>query len=593
MADLLEDHSPLQINTQGRYKGGNFVIVGRVQYQYAEGVWNEWHILFSNGKSGWLSEASGSYVISFQVPKFETYVNLASYQINDPIIITGQQFRVVTVESAKCIAGEGEIPFKIIPGEINAIIDCTNESSFASIDFSETPPMLFLGEQVELHTLSLKHLKEGMISNPNVKAKSFNCPVCAGSVEVNVLSTKSIVCGSCASVLDVSNKNVEILSKYQVVTKLQPRIELGSVGAFEGADYKVIGFMRKQVVASRYSGAWDEYLLHNSMHGFRWLTASYGHWNFVKPLQKSPAVNRNMNNGASSVFLYKKYKHFEKYRAKVNFVLGEFYWRVTFDDVIEVNDFVAPPSILSQESSGKEVTWSHGEYLTPLEVEEAFKFTFKLPEPSGISANQPSVYQKESSDFLQAMVGFMVIGLILHLCFVMLSSSRIVLDTVANFSQDWGGNPTFNSETFKIEGRESNLIIRQSTNVDNSWVATDLTLIEKNTGKSYRSAREMGYYSGYDSDGRWTEGSRESEVEFSSIPAGEYYLIVEPYTDKYQKSDVYDHIRIYRDMPQWSNLYLLWLFLIIIPSIFFYLKYRFEVKRWENSDHPLTTYDEE
>lgn len=593
MADLLEDHSPLQINTQGRYKGGNFVIVGRVQYQYAEGIWNEWHILFSNGKSGWLSEASGSYVISFQVPKFETHANLSSYGVNDPIVITGQQFRVVGIESAKCIAGEGEIPFKIIPGEINAVIDCTNQTAFASINFSEIPPLLFLGEQVELHTLSLKNLKEQLQSSPNVKVKSFNCPSCASPIEVNSLSSKSIVCGACTAVLDVSNKNVEILKKYQTATHIKPRIELGSVGSFEGADFRIIGFMRRQVVASPYAGEWDEYLLHNPTQGFRWLTASRGHWNYVKPLQKSPTVSKSWSGTSTNIFLYENYKHFEKYRAKVSFVMGEFYWRVSLDDAAEINDYVAPPSILSQETSKKEVTWSQGEYLTTAEVEEAFKHTFSLPEPSGISANQPSQYQQESLDFLQAMAGFMMIGLILQLCFVLTASNRVVLDTVATFSQSWGESPSFSSEPFTIEGHKSNLIITQSTNIENTWVATDLVLVEKNTGKSYRSAREMGYYTGYDTDGRWSEGSQESEVEFSAIPAGEYYLIVEPSTEQSQKNEVYDHIKIYRNVPQWSNLFMLWLFLTIIPCIIYYLKYRFEVKRWENSDHPLISYTEE
>ena len=43
-------------------------LVGRLQYGYADGTWNEWHALFDGGKSGWLSEDNGAYVFAFDAP---------------------------------------------------------------------------------------------------------------------------------------------------------------------------------------------------------------------------------------------------------------------------------------------------------------------------------------------------------------------------------------------------------------------------------------------------------------------------------------------------------------------------------------------
>ena len=54
---LLEDFSPLQIGTRGRYGTAAFNIIGRLQMHYDAGVWNEWHILFDEGGTGWLSES--------------------------------------------------------------------------------------------------------------------------------------------------------------------------------------------------------------------------------------------------------------------------------------------------------------------------------------------------------------------------------------------------------------------------------------------------------------------------------------------------------------------------------------------------------
>ena len=58
MAELMDDQSLIKIGTQGRFKGQHFGVIGRIQMRYASGLWNEWFILFDDGKGAWLSEAS-------------------------------------------------------------------------------------------------------------------------------------------------------------------------------------------------------------------------------------------------------------------------------------------------------------------------------------------------------------------------------------------------------------------------------------------------------------------------------------------------------------------------------------------------------
>ena len=67
-AELFDDHSPLQRGTAGRFQGEAFTLVGRLQLRYDGGTWNEWHALFDNGRSGWLSEDNGRYVMAFDAP---------------------------------------------------------------------------------------------------------------------------------------------------------------------------------------------------------------------------------------------------------------------------------------------------------------------------------------------------------------------------------------------------------------------------------------------------------------------------------------------------------------------------------------------
>ena len=52
MADLPADASPIQINAEGIWQNKAFTVVGRIVYDFFQGSWNEWHLLFQDGTSG-------------------------------------------------------------------------------------------------------------------------------------------------------------------------------------------------------------------------------------------------------------------------------------------------------------------------------------------------------------------------------------------------------------------------------------------------------------------------------------------------------------------------------------------------------------
>src|SRR5262245_19813359 len=67
VAQLQADGTPLQIGTRGAYRGAPFKAVGRVQMRMPVGFWNEWALVFDDGRQGWLGEAQGTYAVSFRV----------------------------------------------------------------------------------------------------------------------------------------------------------------------------------------------------------------------------------------------------------------------------------------------------------------------------------------------------------------------------------------------------------------------------------------------------------------------------------------------------------------------------------------------
>src|SRR5215207_847904 len=52
MAELFDDHSPLQLMASGRWEGKAFTLVGRLQYKGDTGTWTEWNALLGDGTIG-------------------------------------------------------------------------------------------------------------------------------------------------------------------------------------------------------------------------------------------------------------------------------------------------------------------------------------------------------------------------------------------------------------------------------------------------------------------------------------------------------------------------------------------------------------
>ena len=71
-------------------------------------------------------------------------------------------------------------------------------------------------------------------------------------------------------------------------------------------------------------------------------------------------------------------------------------------------------------------------------------------------------------------------------------------------------------------------MVRSQATVDNSWIYLSMALINDESGVAYDFGREVSYYHGRDSDGSWSEGSTSDEAVLPSIPAGRYYLRIEP-----------------------------------------------------------------
>ncbi len=419
--------------------------------------------------------------------------------------------------------------------------------------------------------------------NPTVvKPKSLNCPNCGAPVELRGFAhTLSVVCPHCLSVLDASTPEFQVLQTFQGKQRIQPKIPLGTRGKLAGTIFEVIGFQVREVESDGDVFSWDEYLLFNPYKGFRYLTEYQGHWNFVRVMSALPMETRSAGKRAV-VVQGRTYRHFDTMAAVTAFVLGEFPWQVRVGDSVIDEDFVAPPYMLSSESTDEEVTWSVAEYTPGKQIWTAFQLPGPPPQPSGVFANQPSPYAGKTASSWRTWLWLNVALAGLMLFFSLSASNRQVFENGYVYIPGTKTDTSFVTPTFALTGGpNSNVELSINTDLRDNWAYFNFALINEDTGQAFDFGREVSYYR--DSDG--TEGKPNDSVIVPRVPPGKYYLRVEPEMDSKNTNSMRYTLAIHRDVPTHTFFWIAAALLLIPPIVTTVRAARFEVARWRESDY--------
>ena len=583
MADLLEDASLIQIGTEGKFRGQHFGVIGRIQLQHESGLWNEWHILFDDGRNAWLSEAGGEYVVSAQVVVNEA---IPAFEILLPetvVTLAGRSFSVTDLETARCIAGQGELPFKVEAGYDVNTADLRSQDRFLTIDYSETPPLVFVGHPTPYKDLNLANLRDvpdpAQGGAPNIQARAFNCPHCAAPLTIHSSAIESLGCESCGSIIGVENENLKLLARAAQTVHEVPTLPLGSKGVLHGVEWEIIGFLKRRTTVGGVDYDWAEYLLFSAGEGFAWLVEDQGHWNYARTVSEIPRVSRGTEK-----FKYQgsDFRRFNAGEAEVVYVVGEFYWRVSVGERCETEDFISPPLMLSREVSQKEVTWSQGEYLDAETLVSAFRPKMPLPRAIGVYANEPNPGEERHRRICSMFWKWALLATIVQLGFIFLGAANVVLQHKLVFAptQD---EVTVTTPEFVLKSRARTLHVRHKTDIDNNWLSLTTTLIDKGTGQAWLGMQEIEHYSGVDDGESWAEGSKGDEIVFKAIPPGTYYLAIDYELGSDRRARVVDSLEIVRNAPGWSNYVLVMIFLAAFPLFSRWRRNAFETRRWNES----------
>lgn len=153
---LLADFpSILSVGATGTIQGNPFRTLGRLRYKYDEGFWDEWFIVINDTRKLFLQEDEGTFVafeketLTAEIPQFDQIKVGSSIQVNDRKVF------VIEKNEAVIGGGEGELHFRVVPGERVDYVDGNSSGKIISIEFCPDEIHLSVGSAIQVDDIKI------------------------------------------------------------------------------------------------------------------------------------------------------------------------------------------------------------------------------------------------------------------------------------------------------------------------------------------------------------------------------------------------------------------------------------------------------
>lgn len=155
---LIDYGSSLSIGQTFKLGEAEGLILGRLRLDYEDGFWDEWYAqMLHDGSEAWIQEDDGSFVLFYRekdLPHAPRLEEIAVGQVVD-LGELWEPFFVTAKSKAKVNGGEGELPFRIVPGEPADFVDGIWDGRPISIELLPGEKVLFVGRPFSLDELQL------------------------------------------------------------------------------------------------------------------------------------------------------------------------------------------------------------------------------------------------------------------------------------------------------------------------------------------------------------------------------------------------------------------------------------------------------
>lgn len=578
MAELPQDLSPLQIGTKGCWQGRSFSLIGRLRLNWGAGSWTEWCADFGDGTTGWVAEAQGFYMVSFEQSAPALTEKNHNFVAGQKLNLQNEDWLVTDVKTVRCIAAEGELPFVAPPGWERCGIDLTGPyGQFGSLEITDQKRSFFVGEYAQFEDLNFSELRKvpGWDQDAEItrhQSTAIGCPSCGAPVNLRAEGlSMSAVCGSCGGILDTATPHLQEIGRIsKTVLQVNPILPIGSRGILKDNLWESIGFMRRK---DRWC-SWDEYLLFNPWLGFRFLINFRGHWSFVKLLP---------GHYTDTIWNDQEHALYSREEVTTTGILGEFYWRARIGERALVIDHIAPPSILTREVNQdyNDISWSGGEYLDHQAVADAFQI--KLPAPQGMLLNQPNPSKQKWREILPRFIFILLSYIIIQFACLGIAERKLV--ATANLAYQGSAEAPLATTPFQLSGLSAPVHVTANSGLPmETYLGLKGNLVNADTQQTYPLALPLSNYS--------TESHTFDEATLPAVPAGRYYLYFKPDASTNLPATPIS-LRVSRGGIFWSNFWLGLVLICLWPAWLLLASSSFERKRWSESDYnPYASSDE-
>ncbi len=409
VADLAQTPSLIGVGDEGTLSGRPFKVMGRLQLDHGAGPWDEYYVSFDYGQDwGWLAYAQGHWYVTSHVPGISVPPYSTLKLEMDVSLGQAGSFRVAEIKQGEIRSAEGELPGAIRPGQVRYYADCYGlNNAFATLDYGDNTGAYttFLGWIFEERQMEVVQL--GPRSTHKVKTSAIRCPNCGGDVpKLSGDRAERLGCPYCGAVSDIAAQ--QVVAQQEAAMKM-PDIPVGSRGNFEGIEYICIAYVRRGTDFDGEHYAWEEYLLFAEGIGYRWLVKDpEAGWTWVTSVN---LADLDMSGAPHQVaWGGRSFSLRNQGEARVEYVLGEVYWKCEVGETTSTMDFINGREVLSREEGASEVKWSYSAPVSWMVL--ATGFGLPLDGPGGKFRGTPS---SSTGGGVQSVVVLIVLVVLLFL----------------------------------------------------------------------------------------------------------------------------------------------------------------------------------